>query len=71
MDHFNNDEAPPYKTSVNGNKLNSSLLYKLEVVTLKTEAVNKSTQSEDWHKSYHCNGKKANTQHKKWAYYTT
>jgi hypothetical protein len=31
--------------SVNGNKLNSSLLYKLKVVTLKTEAVNKSTQS--------------------------
>ena len=45
-DHFNNDEAPPYKLSENGNKLNSSLLYKLEVVTMKTEAVNKLTNTE-------------------------
>jgi len=46
MDHFNNDKAPPYKMSENGNKLNSSLLYKLEVVTMKTEAVNKLTNTE-------------------------
>lgn len=49
MDQFNKDKAPPYKMSVNGNKLSSSPLYKLEVVTLKTEAVNKltNTESED------------------------
>ena len=55
MDHFNNDKAPPYKMSENGNKLNSSLLHKLEVVTMKTEAVNKltNTESEGWIRSYH------------------